>query len=363
MRFQRVLSTLMVLALLIVAVPVAVQGDNADDTTISITDSRGVITNLTGPAMHVASFGAFATNTLVDIGMLDKAVIFDASSEFNKSAIPEMQGKPLDQFITVSSTNSDVVVQKMLFLADHGSWNKTTDVIFGYGYDSLSPMWSELEGLGFNVITFYPNSYDGIVQVVRDIETVTGADHDASDQMVYIKEYIAETLEEKGVSDSEDKVSAVYVSYSGGKMYLGNQGSVTVDFILFAGGVNSAYDEDISANRYEVDFTAIIQLDPDFVLLDGYYTGTAEEFSDDIGNADIVVYKLNKSWNSYCPDAAEGLWTVASLFYPDYFEGELPVNEGDQDGNGLDEIVIYAVVGVTVVVVAIALVLLMRRKD
>lgn len=363
MRFPRLMATLMALALLAVAVPAYAQGSSVNDNEISVTDSRGVTTNLTGPAVHVASFGAFATNTLVDIGMLDKAVIFDASSEFNKSAIPEMQGKPADQFITVSSLNSDLVVQKMLYLADHGAWNTTTDVIFGYGYDSLTPMWSELEGLGFNVITFYPNSYDGIVQVVRDIESVTGADHDASDQMMYVKEFIAETLEENGVTDSEDKVTAVYVSYSGGKMYLGNHGSVTVDFIIFAGGVNSAHDEGISGNRYEVDLTAIVQLDPEFVLLDGYYTGTASQFSDDLGNEDITVYKLNKSWNSYCPDASEGLWTVACLFYPDYFEGELPVNEEDQDGNGLDEMVIYAVVGIVVIVVAIALVLLMRRKD
>jgi len=363
MKFHRSIVVFLVLAMFTVAVPLTVQGDTTDDATISITDSRGVITNLTGPAAHVASFGAFATNTLVDIGMLDKAVIFDASSEFNKSAIPEMQGKPAEQFITVSSMNSDLVVQKMLYLADHGTWNRTTDVIFGYGYDSLSPMWSELEGLGFIVITFYPNSYDGIVQVVRDIESVTGADHDASDQMVYVKEFIAETLEENGVTDLEDKVTAVYVSYSGGKMYLGNHGSVTVDFIIFAGAVNSAQDEDISANRYEVDLTYILQLNPQFVLLDGYYTGTAAEFSDDLGNEDITVYKLNKSWNSYCPDASEGLWTVACLFYPDYFEGELPVNEMDQDGNGLDEMVIYAAVGIVVIIVAVALVLLMRRKE
>ena len=331
---------------------------------ISVTDSRGVTTNLTAPAVHVASFGAFATNTLVDIGMLDKAVLFDAGSEFNKSNIPEMEGIPADKFVTVSSSNKDMVVQTMLDLVDNGKWNKSSDVVIGYGYSFLSTVWAELEGYGFHVVTFYPNSYDGIVQVVEDIEFLTGTNHSVSGHMVFVKQYIADTLVDMGITDSEDKVSAVYVSYSGDVMYIGNTGLVTVDFITFAGGVNLARDDSIEANRYSVDFTALLQLDPEFILLDGYYEGTAEEFSSDVGNDDITVYKLNKSWNSYCPDATEGLWTVACLFYPDYFEGELPLdagNTGEDDGG--DNIMVYAVVGIVVVVLAIAMVLLMRKKD
>ncbi len=331
---------------------------------ISMTDSRGVVTNLTAPATHVASFGAFATNTLVDIGMLDKAVIFDASSEFNKSAIPEMQGMPADRFVTVSSSNKDMVVQTMLDLVDDGKWNKSSDVVLGYGYSYLSTVWADLEDYGFNVVTFYPNSYDGIVQVVEDIETLTGANHSVSAHMTFVKEYIAEKLVDEGIVDVDDKVSAVYVSFSGDVMYLANNGSVTVDFITFAGGVNVAQDDSIEANRYSVDFSAILQLDPEFILLDGYYPGTAEDFKASIGNDDLTVYKLNKSWNSYCPDATEGLWTVACLFYPDYFEGELPVDWNDEgDDVEADNTMIYAVVGIVIIVVAIAAVFLTRRKD
>ncbi len=363
MRFQRVLSTLMVLALLIVAVPVAVQGENADETTISITDSRGVITNLTGPATHVASFGAFATNTLVDIGMLNKAVIFDASSEFNKSAIPEMQGMPADRFVTVSSSNKDLVVQTMLDLVDNDGWNKSSDVIFGYGYSYLSTLWSDLEGYGFNVVTFYPNSYDGIVQVVGDIETITGANHSISSQMTYVKDFIAQTLVDEGITNQSQKAKALYVSYSNNMMWLANNGSVTADFITFAGGFNVAENPDKDPVRYSTDMSAILLLEPGFVLLDGYYPGTAEEFKASIGSDDMTVYKLNKSWNSYCPDATEGLWAVACLFYPDYFEGELPVDAGDTVNNGGNNTMIYAAVGIVVIVVAVAAVLLTRRKD
>ncbi|HNU35877.1 MAG TPA: hypothetical protein PKJ15_04705, partial [Methanomassiliicoccales archaeon] len=322
---------------------------------ISITDSRGVTTNLTGPAVHVASFGAFATNTLVDIGMLEKAVIFDASSEFNKSAIPEMQGMPADRFVTVSSSNKDMVVQTMLDLVDEGKWNKSGDVVFGYGYSYLSTVWTELEDYGFNVVTFYPSSYEGIVQVVEDIETITGANHSVSEHMLFVKQYIADRLVDEGIVDEDDMVTAVYVSFSGDVMYLANNGSVTVDFIVFAGGVNVAQDDDIDANRYSVDYSAILQLDPEFVLLDGYYPGTAEDFKDSIGNDDMNVYKLNKSWNSYCPDATEGLWAIACLFYPDYFEGELPIDVEDMGGDDAeDNTMIYAVVGIVIIVVAVA---------
>lgn len=352
----------MVLAMLMVAVPLTVQGDAADDAAISITDSRGVTTNLTAPAAHVASFGAFATNTLVDIGMLDKVAIFDSGSAFNKSAIPEMVNVSADHFVTVSSSNKDMVVQTMLDLVDDGKWNKSGDVVLGYGYSYLSSLWSTLEGYGFRVITFYPNSYDGIVQVVRDIETVTGADHEVSDHMNFVKEYIADTLQEEGIVNESQKAKALYVSYSNNVMWLANNGSVTADFITFAGGVNVAENPDKDPIRYSTDLTAILQLDPDFVLLDGYYPGTAEEFKASISNDDMTVYKLNKSWNSYCPDATEGLWAVACLFYPDHFEGELPVDQGDGD-DGAGNTMVYAIVGIAIVVVAIAAVFLLRRKD
>ncbi len=100
------------------------------------------------------------------------------------------------------------------------------------------------------------------------------------------------------------------------------------------------------------------------MLLDGYYAGTAEDFKDSIGDDDMNVYKLNKSWNSYCPDATEGLWAVACLFYPDYFQGEVPIDvEDTQDDDAGDNTMIYVVVGIAVMVVAIAAVFLMRRKD
>jgi ABC-type Fe3+-hydroxamate transport system substrate-binding protein len=331
---------------------------------ISITDSRGVTTNLTGPATHVAAFGAFATNTLVDIGMLDKAVIFDATSEFNKSAIPEMQGMPADRFVTVSSSNKDMVVQIMLDLVDDGKWNKSSDVILGYGYSYLSTIWTDLENFGFNVVTFYPNSYDGIVQVVKDIETITGANHSVSAHMTFVKEYIAQTLVDKGIDNDDERVTAIYASYSSETLKIGNNGSVTVDFINYAGGLNLGQDAGKAVPTYTADFSAILQLNPEFVLLDGYYAGSAEDFKAMINDDDIIVYKLNKSWNSYCPDATEGLWAVACVFYPDYFEGELPVDWGNDDGeDDVDNTMIYAVVGIVIIVVAIAAVFLMRRKD
>ncbi|MHC1708818.1 MAG: ABC transporter substrate-binding protein [Methanomassiliicoccales archaeon] len=362
MKFQRAIVTLMVLALLTIAIPVATQADTANGSAISMTDSRGVITNLTGPAVHVASFGAFATNTLVDIGMLDKAVIFDATSEFNKSAIPEMQGMPADRFVTVSSSNKDMVVQKMLDLVDDGKWNKSSDVVLGYGYSYLSTVWAALEGYDFNVVTFYPNSYNGIVQVVQDIENLTGANHSVSAQMTFVKEYIADTLEDNGIDNDTERVTAIYASYSSETLKIGNNGSVTVDFINYAGGLNLGEDPEKTLPTYSADFSAILQLNPEFVLVDGYYSGTADDFKAMINDDDVVVYKLNKSWNSYCPDATEGLWTVACLFYPDYFEGELPVDIGDVEEEQ-DNTMIYAVVGVVIVVVAIAAVLLLRKKD
>jgi ABC-type Fe3+-hydroxamate transport system substrate-binding protein len=357
MMLKKIFSILAVAVLLVTALPFAIAEESGD---ITITDSRGETTTLTQPATHVAAFGAFATNTLVDIGYLGTAVIFDASSAYEKSGIVEVQNYSADMFVTVSSANKDAVVQKMLYLVDNGTWNKTTDVIFGYGYQSYNAMWTELEADGFNVITFYPSSYDGIVQVVADIESVVGADHSVSEQMIYVKTYIEDTLEENGINETSEKVTAVYASYSSNTLKLGNGGSVTVDFINYAGGNNVANNSDKATPSYSVDFSAILQLSPEYVLVDGYYTGSAADFSDLIGDSSISVYKMNKTWNSYCPDAMTGLWTIACLFYPDYFVGDIPMEAADSGDN--DNTMLYVGVGVCVVVVAAAAVVVMRKR-
>jgi len=338
----------------------AISSVKAEGAVISITDSRGVTTPLTQPATHVAAFGAFVTNTLVDIGFLSTAVIFDASSAYGKSGIVAVQNYSADKFITVSSTSKDVVVQTMLHLVDNATWNKTTDVIFGYGYSTYSAMWSELQQDGFHVITFYPNSYDGIVQVVSDIESVVGANHSVSNQMAYVKTYITETLTEHGINETSEKVRALYASYSANTLRLGNGGSVTVDFIDCAGGNNVANNTSKGMPTYGADFTAILQLSPEYVLLDGYYIGSAADFSQMIGNDSIVVFKMDKSWNSYCPDAAVGLWTIASLFYPEYFNGSLPTVPAVLESNNNTLLI---VAGVGAIVVVAALVIALKRRD
>ena len=344
----------------IVLLASAIPSVKAEGAAISVTDSRGVTTTLAQPATHVAAFGAFVTNTLVDIGFLNTAIILDASSSYGKSGIVEVQNYSADRFVTVSSTNKDMVIQTMLHLADNSTWNKTTDVIIGYGYSTLSTMWSELQQNGFHVITFYPNSYDGIVKVVSDIESVVGANHSVSQRMSYVKTYISETLNEHGINQTSEKIKALYASYSANTLRLGNGGSVTVDFINFAGGNNVANDTSKGVPTYEGSFSAILQLSPKYVLLDGYYSGSAAEFSQLIGNDSIVVFKMDKSWNTYCPDAAIGLWTIASLFYPQYFSGNTPIVPAAPQSN---DYTIPIVVGVGAIVVVATLVIALRRRN
>lgn len=364
MRIDRLVAIMAMFVLMTAGIPIMAEATTYGvEGAISITDSRDVTTNLSQPATHVAAFSAYITNTLVDIGNLSNAVIFDYYSSYSQSGIVEVQNHSSDLFINVNTANSDMVVQRMLGLVDNGTWNKTNDVIFGSGYSYLSSVWTELEDEGFKVITFYPKTYDDIVQVVGDIETVLGANHSVSDQMGYVKTFINEVLTENEVLNSTDKVKVVYVSWSSGNFKLGNNGSVTTDFINITGGINVAEDPSKATPSYTADATAILQMDPDFVLLDGNYPNTADYFSSDVLlNSEISVYKLNKSMNSYCPDAMTGLWTMACLFYPDHFNGTIPVEEADDAGDGND-IIIYAGIGIIVIIVAVALVLITKRRS
>ena len=144
--------------------------------------------------------------------------------------------------------------------------------------------------------------------------------------MLSLPELVSDALDSSGIDTAPEKVRAVYVSYSGDVLYIGNFGSLATDMIGLAGGTNVGMDVNRSEVRYSADFSTISALQPELVLLDGYYSGTSEEFSALINDTNITVFKLNKTWTSYCPDVTDGVWAVACEMYPSLFEGATPLN-------------------------------------
>lgn len=352
---------MMVAVFSLLAVPAMVSFESEDLSADGVTliDSRGVTLNLSEPATHVASFGAFCTNTLISIGKLDSAAVLDAGSKYSSSGIEEVKDYSDDMFVTVSGANKDQVLQKMQALYAEGKWDKGKDVIIGYGYASYmgeGNLWNILEADGFKVFACYPSSYDGIVDVVLAIEKITGTDNTASENMKYVKTYISETLEDKGITT---KVTCIYVSFSSGILKLANTGSVTADFIEYAGGDNIAEDSAKTSPTYSSDIGAVKLMKPQFVLLDGYYVGTAQDFADELDDSSIGVLKMEKDWNTYCPKASEGLWNVACLLYPEIFEGDIPVMRSQEPDNTW----VYAGVAVTAIAaISIAAVYFVKRR-
>ena len=129
------------------------------------------------------------------------------------------------------------------------------------------------------------------------------------------------------------------------------------------GAINAGFDDSKSAS-YEpaggIGPFLLSKINDDglkVIFLDGNYSGSAEDFVSEqsLGDKDVKVYKLEKTWNSYTPEIVDGLTYMSKALYPSVF-GPL---DGD-DKQPFNYTVI--IVGVIAAVVVIGAVFFMIRR-
>ena len=303
------------------------------------------------PYKYVVTLGLAFTSTMVGIGETSKLILVDTGS---KDALPESSGIP-----TISTSNYTEVANKIKTIATEKEIANLDDIlVIMYTYSSSGISTLDSQGI-HTIMAFYPKSYDNVVSYVDRMETLVGANHSKSNNMTSVATDVASKME----GYSGEKVKAIYVSYSSSTYKIANKNSIAVSMFEKCGAVNAGFDESKSASYEPTGGIGPFLVDKisnaglKVIFLDGNYSGSAEDFVSEqsLGDKDVKVYKLEKTWNSYTPDIVDGLTYMSKALYPSVF--------GPLDGDDKQPFnYTFIIVGVIAAVVVIGAVFFMVRR-
>ena len=288
------------------------------DPYFTTTNSIGTTVIFYEPAQKAAVLGLAFSTTLLELDRGDDIVMIDQYSAPSSSGVAELNSIP-----AYPVGDGQQIAQ--LLANGTGGFDVNRDVVFLYGYSYHATAIASMEKMGLKVVTFYPQTYEEGIDMITTIGTVMGHDEKATGIVHSMQEtltYYSDKLDEQGITP-ESKVNAIYVSYSGEVLRVGNVNSYSVILMKIAGGVNAADDPSMtgsSLTSYQVDNTIFIQLDLDVIFLDPYYAGTPNDFRAEMNiGPDVKIFKLDTVMNQYGPTSQEGIEFMARAMYPHIF--------------------------------------------
>ena len=328
-----------------------------------ITDGTGRTFVYTEPTERIVTMGYASTLTVAMLGEIDKIIAVDRYSTYGYTKDERLKDlKATDLNSIYTADNNSYIVTQFVKWIESGKMS-FNDTIILTAYSNALVLRDMLVDIGFTHVLVYLSvtTYDEIVDFVKSISIiVTGEVSKIVEDMKLVKETINEKL--KGVTE-RTKALGIWYTASSGEFSVGNRGSITVSLIEAAGGINVAYNPSITSSTYG-DKSKIIQLvdaNPDLVIfLPASYSKSASDFRNEVlgGNSGVRIMTVNKNWNNYDPDAAEGLWAFACAMYPDLFEGSAPQADEPSDSHAL----MYAAAGTVLAAIILVLAYFMMRR-
>ena len=327
-------------------------------------------THFDGPVDQIVVFGYAAALTVLDTNQASKLY---ASDKYADDAYAEKGlTRDSEEVANLSTANVDSIYA-FLTQAVHDNELSIHDAII------LTTMSSPAQTLynklttdaGFDHVVFYGSmtEYADIIQCVKEIEMILGADGTLHEAM---ETKLANINTAVG---SADKVDAMFVWYSptSGWGY-GNTGSLSVTMINAAGGNNIGYNSG-STSSIIYDKSGVVQRLADspeaVIFLDSGFTrsygGTLQQFVDEVMGGNLGKHKLvvsEHAWNNYCPESADGLVKMAHVLHPDLIDADVRVyTAADFEENSETNIVLYAGIGIAIIVIAGLAVFLLRGRS
>lgn len=364
--------TITVIAMFALTAIVSIPGGDSDaDTVISVKDGDGHTITLTEPAVHVAAIGKGASATVTELGKVQKIVVTDTYSKNATESIYSQLKQLIEEGKCIANGNmytSGIAALKVDLIdsVEKGMLDKEKDVIIlsGGSKKVTDETYTYLTSadIGFkNVLTWSSiTSYDQIIEFVESIsKVVTGGESDEVKKMKYVRDYIKDTLKANGVTE-DTKHKCFYVTWSSKVFKVGNTGSLGTSLLQAAGGNAVTIDPSISSTTYETSLPGIIDEHGSSVVVAADSSIIANEKVNDLkaNVGDVKIVPMESLWNNYCIESMNGVWTMASAMYPDYFNGDVP-SLPDQGNN--DSFVYYIVGGVVGCLIVIAAVVLIMR--
>ncbi len=369
-----IIATLLVAVLAVTAASCIVPAsDGETDQGFVITDSTGKQSVYDGPSDQIMVFGYAATLTLLDAGAASKIY---ATDQYGEQAFVE-KGIAVPKVFKTSYSDATQLKSNIIgsvddgFDKENGTIVLTTFATIFVGADKNSGLRGDLLDIGFSHVLFYGSvyEYDDVVKIVKDLELISGSDIDLASGMVATKERV-----QNAVAGLE-KTKAVFLRYSSVNGWgIGTSGSIGGSLITAAGGDNLGlqigstgvvYDSskilgllDLEENKNAVIFMDNAYFDT--------YDGTFEKFVDDFFHGDLKnlkLVKMQKTWNNYDPESAEGLVEIAHVLHPDAVEGTVePYTESNPDSEERGPFFYVGIVVGILIVLAIAYALLRVRR-
>ena len=353
----------------LIAVPLAAFDSASGETTFTVTDDTGTTFEFTGAAEHIVLNGAGAALTVADAGAVDKIVAVDKYSTYSYTGyeqLKDMDAVDLGSFYGTS--NHDYIVATLVNMVDSGDLNLDDPIILTT-YTANESLKERLVGVGFTkVLLWYTSSvssYDDIVQFVSDVSMIaTGA---VSDSVTAMTETVEKV--ESAVSSATERAKAISVWYSSSSGVMVNNIGIASSMLEVCNAENIGYVED--GGTYYGDAATIVKLLEDnpgtVIFLSSSWASagkTVDDFRDEYlgGSTDFTVIQMGALWNNWCPESADGLLAMAEALYPSLFGNAEDGAEGSDEGSdGSDDMLMWAVAAIAVVVIAAAAYIMFRR--
>lgn len=350
------------------------QADLSADSGFSVEDGQGTVIEYDEPSNKVMTIGKGLTATVIELGYLSKIVVCDKYSyTATEDVFNELKALVDNGDIaasgTIYSAGKTDLINSIVDAADTtngGTFDKEKDTILLTGSATyLNSIVNDLKGYGFERMLVWNDitTYDDLIDYAEVVsKVVSGGISDLVEQMKYVPKNISETLESKGISDSE-RTKAFYITYSGGVFKAGNTGSLAASMIAAAGGNVVTIDPEKASPTYEVNVTELIETHGTntVIFVDASIAGSETNTNKLNGliSADVKVVPLESLWNNFDPDSMTGVWTMACAMYPDLFTGDVP---SLPSGDDPDWVLYISVAAVVIVMIGIAAYFLMRRS-
>ena len=347
----------------------AVAPTDADDTGFDIVDETGTSYHFDGAAEHIVSVGYATTLTIVEAGGADKLVAVDKYSTYEQSGNELLKAvDAIDLGSFYGTSNHQHVIVTLVNLVETGEMSLDDPIILT-SYPDNEVLAAELREAGFEKVLMWTtiDDYSQLIDMVESVSIIAAGE--IPESVTVMKDTYNRVVSGTADIPEESRTKALYVWYYGGECTVGNTG-IMGSMLQAANANNIGYDP-TKDMRYG-DANLIISLlednmDTVVFVSSSYFSGgnTLDDFYDDLfgGDRSIRAIEMGKEWNNWCPDSADGLMSMAQCLYPDIF-GEYQTEPAeDTSDDGSDNTLIYAAIGIVIVIVVIAAVFLyMRRK-
>lgn len=304
-----------------------------------IKDCNGIDVIFDAPARKVVLIGYGQVMSALELGCASRIIAVDTYS----SNVMKETGMNLKGIGSIFGYEGRAQIKnELLQMQRDNVYNPDTDWIVAPCYPSYTPLLvSELDGSSlkgkYKIITLVDDfpTYDDVMKSISDLGKILSADASGLiEDMVTVKREIASKVDAYGLKSAP----VLHIS-SKEKIY---NASVLISMVedIFR-GVNVGKNNAKSGSSYSADRSEILRL----VTENKGTVVFVDAGSDGIGSLrstlpGVKIVQMTREGNNTGPSLCMGLWDVATALYPQYFSGDMP-HDDHEDQEFVKSVIVW----------------------